>query len=77
MDMANLKGTYRVEMLLDTKTVAALLGASPTTVARWAKAGSLKSVVLHQGKRKTTRRFRREDIARLMNPVQVTAGDAR
>jgi predicted site-specific integrase-resolvase len=64
-------------MLLDLNTVSALLDVSPATVARWAKEGSLPCVILHEGKRKVTRRFRREDIARLMNPVQVTAGDAR
>jgi predicted site-specific integrase-resolvase len=38
--------------LLDLSTTATLLNTSPTTVARWAKDGSLPSVVLHQGKRK-------------------------
>ena len=55
--------------LLTLSTAAALLDVSPSTVARWAKDGSLANLVLHRGARKVTRRFRREDIARLIQPA--------
>jgi len=70
IDVANLK------QLLTLSTTAKLLNVSPSTIGRWVRDGSLPSLILHQGKRKVTRRFRQSDVARLVTPAYA-ADDSR
>ena len=45
------------EPLLDTNTMSALLGCSPGTITRYCLNGTLPYVLIHKGKRKTTRKL--------------------
>jgi predicted site-specific integrase-resolvase len=78
--MNDVGNVVNLESLLTLSATASLLNVSPSTIGRWGRDGSLPSVVLRRGRRKTTRRFRQEDIARLVNSgsaAQMIVGDAR
>lgn len=55
--------------LLTAPKVADLLGVSDETVRRWAEDGRLPHITLPSGQR----RFRREDIEKILTPTEATS----
>lgn len=58
--------------LLDTNEVAALCDVDPNTVRIWARIGRIPVITLPGGRK----RFRREDIERMLTPTVQKAGAA-
>lgn len=54
--------------LLKAPAVAAILGVTDVTVRRWAEDGRLRHIVLPSGQR----RFRRDDVLAILQPVEPT-----
>lgn len=58
--------------LLTTSEVAEECNVDPETVRRWAREGRIAAITLPGG----LKRFRREDVDRLLTPTEPTAGVA-
>ena len=60
----------RLPRLLNINQVAKILGVVPTTLRRWDNSGKLKAIRIGNKKGVGERRYRREDIIKIMAQLE-------
>lgn len=62
-----MENKIRLPKLLNINQVAKILGVMPPTLRRWDKSGKLKAIRVGNKKGVGERRYRREDIIKIMS----------